>query len=77
MATEDNPKATVEKPSAGQDQADLEEICRLAAEGKRVTDSDILKWIRDRSARVREEAMRRFGVRSIGVEIIRGLRAGN
>lgn len=35
-------------------QADLEEVCRLVAEGKRVTDPDLLKRIEERSAGVRE-----------------------
>ena len=66
----------VEKPSADQDQADLEEVCRLAAEGGKATDPDLLKRIRERSARVREEALRRFGVQDIGVQIVRELRDG-
>ena len=68
--------STAEKPLATQDQADLEEVCRLVAEGKKVTDPDLLKRIRERSARVRDEAFRRFGVQNIGVQIIRELRDG-
>lgn len=55
---------------------DLVEVCRLAAEGKKVTDPDLLQRIRERSATVREEALRNFGVQDIGVQIIRELRDG-
>ena len=37
--------ATVEKSPATQDQADLVEVCRLAAEGRKVTDPDLLTRI--------------------------------
>jgi hypothetical protein len=68
--------ATDVKPPATQEQADLEEVCRLAAEGKKVTDPDLLKRIRANADRVRAEALSKFGVQDIGVQIIRELRDG-
>ena len=55
-------------------QVDMEEVCRLASEGKRVTDLDLLKRIRERADVVRNEAFRRFGLQDIGVDIIREIR---
>ena len=57
-----------------QEQADMDEVSRLASEGKKVTDPELLKCIRERSARVRDDALRKFGVQEIGVQIIRELR---
>jgi hypothetical protein len=57
-------------------QADLEAVCRLAAEGKRVTDPELLARVRASAARVREDALEKFGVQDIGVQIIRELRDG-
>jgi hypothetical protein len=64
------------QPPATQEQADLEEVCRLASEGKRVTDPELLARIRASAARVREDALQKFGVQDIGVQIIRELRDG-
>ena len=64
--------ATVETTS--QEQCDMDEVSRLAAEGQKVTDPELLKRIRERSARVRDEALQEFGVQNIGVQIIRELR---
>ena len=61
----------VEKSTATQDQADLEEVCRLAAEGKKATDPDLLKRIRDRTERARVASSRVF---SFGTKAIREMR---
>ena len=57
-----------------QEMADMEEVSRLLSEGERVTDSELLRRIRERSDAVRDEAFRKFGVQDIGVGIIRELR---
>ena len=54
--------------------ADLEEVCRLIAGGKPVTDPELIRRIEGRAAAAREEALRLFGVRDIGVDIIRAMR---
>ena len=64
----------LEKSLATQAHADLEEVCRLAEEGKPVTDLELLTRIREHSANVRNAALGKFGVQDIGVEIIRELR---
>lgn len=66
--------ATADRRMITQEQDDLEEVCRLAAEGKKVSDPELLQRIREGSARVREQALRKFGVQDIGVQIIRELR---
>ena len=38
-----------EKETVTQEEADMEEVCRLAAEGKKVTDPELLKRIRERA----------------------------
>ncbi len=50
--------AIVEIPSAipAEEMADMEEVCRLIAEGKRVTDPALLKRIYERSEQVRRDA---------------------
>ena len=53
--------------------ADMEEVCRLAEYGI-VRDPELLKRIRERSATIRDDARRRFGIQDIGVAIIRELR---
>ena len=36
-----------------QEEADMEEVCRLAAEGKKVTDPELLKRIQERARRIK------------------------
>ena len=66
--------STLEKSRSAQTQNDLEVVCRLAENGEVVTDPDLLARIRERSAEVRNDALRKFGVQDIGVQIIRELR---
>jgi hypothetical protein len=54
--------------------ADLDEVCRLVSEGKKVTDPELHRRIEVRADWAREETLRHFGVQDIGVEIIRGMR---
>ena len=60
--------ATETKPSA---QDDLQEVCRLIAEGKRVTDPDLLKRVQERSEQATREVFEKHGVLNIAVDLIR------
>lgn len=53
--------------------ADLEEVCRQATAGG-VRDPELLRRVYERSAKAREEVLRKFGVQDIGVGIIREIR---
>jgi hypothetical protein len=53
--------------------SDLEEVCRQAASGI-VRDPELLRRVYERSAKAREEVVRKFGVQDIGVEITRQMR---
>ncbi len=59
---------TVDKQSP---QADLEEVCRLVSEGKRVTDPDLLKRIQGRSEQATREVFEKHGILDVAVELIR------
>jgi hypothetical protein len=54
--------------------ADMEEVCRQAAAGRIVRDPELLKRVYERSAKVRDEAVRKFGVQDLGVPILREMR---
>jgi hypothetical protein len=62
--------AAIDKPT--QEQADLNEVCRLAAEGKKVTDPDLPKRVRDRFVRARAESPRVLGFGSRAIREMRG-----
>jgi hypothetical protein len=68
--------ATVEKPStiSPEEMADMQEVCRLISEGKRVTDPALLKRIHERSEEVRREMFEKHGVTNIAVDLIREVR---
>jgi hypothetical protein len=68
--------ATVEKPSEipADEMADMEEVCRLISEGKRVTDPALRKRIHERSERVRREMLEKHGMTDIAVDLIREAR---
>ena len=57
-----------------QAQADLEEVCRLVSEGKKVTDPELDRRIAERAEAARAETLRRFGVQEITVDIVREMR---
>lgn len=61
--------ATIDRPT--QDQADIDEVCRLAAEGQRVTDPELLKRIQERFARAKAASNRDF---CFSVKAIRDMR---
>jgi hypothetical protein len=76
MVTE-GPMSTADATPAATDPqawADLEEICRLLSEGKRVTDPELIHRVERRAAESSEEALRLFGVREIAVDIVREVR---
>jgi hypothetical protein len=54
--------------------ADMEEVCRLISEGKRVTDPALLERIHARSDEVQREIRDRYGVVEWAVDLIREAR---
>jgi hypothetical protein len=52
-------------------QSDLETVCRLIAAGKKVTDPDLLKRIRQRSEQATRAIFERHGILNIAVDLIR------
>jgi len=66
-----------EEPAAMQERDDLEEVYRLYAEGKRVTDPDLIRRIRERSEAARRAVFERNGLLDIAVPSIRALRDGD
>jgi hypothetical protein len=60
--------ATIDKPSP---QTDLEEVCRIIAEGKKVTDPDLLKRIQERSEQATPEVFAKHGLLDVAVDLIR------
>jgi hypothetical protein len=67
----------VSEPSAIQEQEDLAEVYRLYAEGKWITDSYLLRRIRERSKATSEAVFERNGLLNIAVLSIRSLRDGD
>jgi hypothetical protein len=66
-----------EKRSAIQQQEDLAAVYRLYAEGKRITDPDLVRRIRERSEAARNAVFERNGLLDIAVPSIRSLRDGD
>jgi len=66
-----------EKPSAIQEQEDLAKVYRFYAEGKRITDPDLVRRIRERSEAARKAVFERNGLLDIAVPSIRSLRDGD
>ena len=66
-----------EEPAAMQERDDLEEVYRLYAEGKRVTDPDLIRRIRERSEAARRAVFECNGLLDIAVPSIRALRDGD
>jgi hypothetical protein len=66
-----------EERSAIQQQEDLAEVYRLYAEGKRITDPDLVRRIRERSEAARNAVFERNGLLDIAVPSIRSLRDGD
>jgi hypothetical protein len=66
-----------EKPAALQERDDLEEVFRLYAERKRVTDPDLIRRIRERSEAARRAVFERNGLLDTAVPSLRALRDGD
>ena len=66
-----------EEQVAMQERDDLEEVYRLYAEGKRLTDPDLIRRIRERSEAARRAVFERNGLLDIAVPSIRALRDGD
>ncbi len=60
--------ATIDKPSP---QTDLEEVCGLIAEGKKVTDPELRKRIQERSEQATREVFEKHGLLDVAVDLIR------
>jgi hypothetical protein len=69
MATDESP---LDIPP--EEMADMEEVCRLTAEGKRVTDPALLKRIYERSEEVQRRTREKYGVVEWAVDLIREAR---
>jgi hypothetical protein len=69
MASDEQPSAI-----ATEEMADREEVCRLIAQGKRVTDPALRQRIFERSEQVRREMLEKHGLTNIAVDLIREVR---
>jgi hypothetical protein len=69
--------ASVDDPTAAEAEADLKEVYRLFAEGKPVTDPDLVRRIRERSEAARKAVFDRNGLLDVAVPSIRALRDGD
>jgi hypothetical protein len=56
------------KPSS---QSDLEEVCRIIAEGGNATDPELLKRIEQRSEQATHEVFEEHGILNVAVDLIR------
>jgi len=66
--------ATDLKSSTTQEKADSQEVARLLAEGKKVTDPELRRRIRSRADKVRQEILEKHGVVEWAVDMIRDAR---
>ena len=62
------------KASATQEVADSQEVARLIAEGKKVTDPELRRRIRARAECVRQQILEEHGVVEWAVDMIRDAR---
>ena len=63
----------VEKPLS-QEEADSQEVARLVADGKRVTDPQLRRRVTERAEKVRQAIFEKHGVVEWAVEMIRDAR---
>jgi hypothetical protein len=52
-------------------EADIAEVVRLVVEGKRVTDPELLRRIRQRSDALRQEMLRTQGLTDVAVDLVK------
>ena len=71
---EETPLATGLKPQVTQEQSDSQEVARLVAGGKRVSDPELRRRIRARAEKVRQEILEKHGVVEWAVDMIRDAR---
>ena len=71
---EETAVATNLKPPATQEQADSQEVARLIAGGKKVSDPEPRRRIRARAEKVRQEILEEHGVVEWAVDMIRDAR---
>jgi hypothetical protein len=64
------------KPPAAQEKADSQEVARLIAEGKKVTDPELRRRIRARAECVRQQMLDQHGLVEWAVDMIRDARDG-
>jgi hypothetical protein len=57
-----------------QELADMEEVCRLISEGRRVTDPALRQRISERSEQVMQEMFDQHGTTNVAVDLIREVR---
>ena len=63
---------TIESPT--QAEADLAEVCRHVAEGKRITEPELRRRITERADKARQEILDKHGVVDWAVDMIREAR---
>lgn len=63
----------VEKPLS-QEEADSQEVARLIADGKRVTDPQLRRRVAERAEKVRQAIFEKHGVVEWAVEMVRDAR---
>ncbi len=68
--------STMNEHETSTQDADLEEVYRLFAEGRPVTDPELVRRIRERSEAARHAVFERNGVLDIAVPFVRSLRDG-
>ena len=66
--------ATDLKPPATQEHADSQEVARLIAGGKKVSDPELRRRIRARAEKVRQEMLEKHGVVEWSVDMFRDAR---
>jgi hypothetical protein len=69
--------STTNEVETANQEADLEEIYRLFAEGRPLTDPGLVRRIRERSEGARHAVFERNGVLDIAVPYVRALRDGD
>ena len=60
----------MKRDEQSQAEADIAEVVRLVAAGKRVTDPELLRRIRQRSDALRREMLRTQGLTDIAVDLV-------